>query len=202
MYKNNVEIVISRYNEDLSWINEYPFNQFEYIVYNKGDNDNFEKNNVKKIINLDNVGRCDHTYLYHIINNYDNLSEHTIFLPGSSNMITKYTKAKKYNLCKKALEDRISVIVDGDCHTDKLREPYIALATATRSLVLHIEVNPGIGMAYIFNHVMVENSTDENIVLYSDKEYHIYQSTVKRPEKTVLYCPVIKQTPQIMEYRY
>ena len=45
IYKNNVEIVISRYNEDLLWLNEYPFNQFEYIIYNKGDNDNFDKKN-------------------------------------------------------------------------------------------------------------------------------------------------------------
>ena len=35
IYKNNIEIVISRYNEDLLWLNEYPFNQFEYIVYNR-----------------------------------------------------------------------------------------------------------------------------------------------------------------------
>jgi hypothetical protein len=91
MYKNNVEIIVSRYNEDLTWLNEYPFNQFEYIVYNKGDNDNFEKNNVKKIIHLPNIGRCDHTYLYHIIENYDNLSGIVVFLTGSlkNNMLKK-----------------------------------------------------------------------------------------------------------------
>lgn len=79
MYKNNVEIVVARYNEDLSWINEYPFNQFEYIVYNKGDNNNFVKTNVKEIVRLPNVGRCDHTYLYHIVANYDNLSNIIVF---------------------------------------------------------------------------------------------------------------------------
>jgi hypothetical protein len=94
MYKHNVEIVISRYNEDLSWLNEYPFTEFEYIVYNKGINDNFEKNNVKQIINLPNVGRCDHTYLYHIINNYENLSNIVVFLPGSVNNKLKINKAK------------------------------------------------------------------------------------------------------------
>jgi hypothetical protein len=52
MYKNNIEIVVSRYNEDLNWLLEYPFNEFEYIVYNKGDNEDFEKTNVKQIINL------------------------------------------------------------------------------------------------------------------------------------------------------
>jgi hypothetical protein len=95
MYKNNVEVVISRYNEDLKWINEYPFNQFEYIVYNKGINDNFEKNNIKKIVNLDNVGTCDHTYLYHIIENYANLSNIIVLLPGSINTPNKKPKAIK-----------------------------------------------------------------------------------------------------------
>jgi len=39
---------------------------------------------LKKTIKIDNVGRESHTYLYHIINNYDNLADVTIFLPGSS----------------------------------------------------------------------------------------------------------------------
>ena len=80
---NNVEIIIARYNESLNWIIQYPFNQFEFTVYNKGDNTNFEKKNVKNIINIPNVGRCDHTYLYHIIENYNNLKEIIVFFPGS-----------------------------------------------------------------------------------------------------------------------
>ena len=93
MYKNNVEIVIARYNEDLFWLNEYPFNQFEYIVYNKGDNQLFNKTNVKKIVNLQNVGRCDHTYLHHICDNYDNLSDIVVFFPGSVDIKEKKIKA-------------------------------------------------------------------------------------------------------------
>jgi len=95
MYKNNVEIVVARYNESLTWLNEYPFNQFEYIVYNKGDNDNFVKTNVKEIVRLPNVGRCDHTYLYHIVANYDKLSNIVVFFPGSVNMQNKLPKAHK-----------------------------------------------------------------------------------------------------------
>jgi hypothetical protein len=91
----NVEIVVARYNENLSWMNEYPFNEFEYIVYNKGDNSNFEKTNVKYIINIHNVGMCDHTYLYHIIHNFDKLTNITVFLPGSVNLPNKKDKAIK-----------------------------------------------------------------------------------------------------------
>ena len=41
----NITIVVSRYNEDLRWLDDSPFNEYEYIVYNKSDNDNFCKTN-------------------------------------------------------------------------------------------------------------------------------------------------------------
>ncbi len=88
-----MDIVVSRYNEDLSWTLEYPFNKFQYIVYNKGPNENFYKDHIKEIISVPNVGRCDHTYLYHIVKNYDNLSQITVFFPGSINMNCKKNKA-------------------------------------------------------------------------------------------------------------
>jgi len=103
----NVLIVISRFNEDLKLILETPFNEFEYIVYNKGDNDDFEKTNVIKVINLENVGKNDHTYLYHIIENYDNLSNITVFLPGSVDM--KYKKKIAIKLLKE-IENRNKAI--------------------------------------------------------------------------------------------
>jgi len=82
-----IEIVISRYNEDLNWIRNEPFNKYNYIVYNKGKDENFYKcDRVKNIVSLENIGREAHTYLYHIINNYDSLKDITIFLPGSNNM--------------------------------------------------------------------------------------------------------------------
>jgi hypothetical protein len=96
-FENNksIDIVIARYNEDLKWTLDEPFNQFSYIVYNKGNNDNFEKSKVKKIINIDNIGKCDHTYLYHITTNYNNLADITVFLPGSTNMDYKKNIATK-----------------------------------------------------------------------------------------------------------
>jgi hypothetical protein len=86
-------IIISRYNEGLNWTKESPFNKFRYIVYNKGPNENFCKEFVDKIITLDNVGRCDHTYLHHVIENYDNLSDIQVFLPGSTGDQPKKCKA-------------------------------------------------------------------------------------------------------------
>lgn len=83
-----IGIVVARYKEDLSWLNcreieelksEYNVNIY---IYNKGDN--FGDPNFSKIVNLPNVGVNNHTNLYHVINNYHNLDDVTIFLPGSA----------------------------------------------------------------------------------------------------------------------
>jgi hypothetical protein len=66
---SSIEIIVSRYNEDLSWTTENTFNEFKYVVYNKGINDNFEKTNVKQIININNVGRESENYLNYIVTN-------------------------------------------------------------------------------------------------------------------------------------
>ena len=91
-----IELVIARYNETLNWVNRDPFDKYPVYIYNKGSNDNYTVNNTNvRIKTLDNVGKCDHTYLYHIIENYDNLADVTVFLPGSTNMKYKIGKAKR-----------------------------------------------------------------------------------------------------------
>lgn len=73
-----IDLVIARYNEDLSWIEKVDTNKFNLIIYNKGNQDL----DVPCIF-LENYGRESQSYLYHIINNYCNLSEFTIFLQGN-----------------------------------------------------------------------------------------------------------------------
>ena len=87
-----IEIIISRYNEDLEWLLNKQFSKYKIIVYNKGYNNNYIKLSNMTIVNINNVGRCDHTYLYHIIKNYNNLADITIFLPGSCDMDYKMYK--------------------------------------------------------------------------------------------------------------
>jgi hypothetical protein len=94
--KPSMELVIARYNESLNWIDQDPFHKYPITVYNKGPNEDFKKtNNITRVIPVENVGRCDHTYLYHVIQNYDNLADITVFLPGSSDMDLKYDVAKE-----------------------------------------------------------------------------------------------------------
>ncbi len=100
---NNIEVVVSRYNEKLDWLNDELFNEFPVIIYNKGINDNYENApNIIKTVKLPNVGRCDHTYLYHIIDNYNNLADVTVFLPGSVNLSHKYKRSQ--NIIRKVKE--------------------------------------------------------------------------------------------------
>lgn len=100
---NNIEIVVSRYNERLDWLKDEPFNDNPVIIYNKGNNDDYiNASNIIKTIKLSNVGREGHTYLYHIINNYNNLADVTVFLPGSVNLSYKYERSK--NIIKKVKE--------------------------------------------------------------------------------------------------
>lgn len=76
--KNEINIVVARYNEDINWL--LPYNDI-IIIYNKGKT-NFEYV-FDNIINITNIGREGHTYLYHIINNYHNLANRIIFTQGS-----------------------------------------------------------------------------------------------------------------------
>ena len=92
-----MEIVVSRYNEDLKWTLNEPFCNYEYTIYNKGNNDDFEKSRVTKIVKIDNVGKECHTYLYHILENYynDKLYPITFFIPASIEIHYKYDKIVK-----------------------------------------------------------------------------------------------------------
>jgi DNA 3'-phosphatase len=116
--------------------------------------------------------------------------------------LDNYTKGKRLTQTRKFLADRISVIIDGECHTDTLRQPFIDIAKEAGVPVFYIEVNCGMSMSYLFNHVAVEKAPDEATLLYPERDYHIYTSIVKRPPDTILYCPTVKKTIELMNYRY
>jgi hypothetical protein len=71
-----LSLIVSRYNENIEWV--YAYNDIA-IVYNKGSELDIPFVNIKK---LENIGREGHTYLYHVIQNYNNLSNKIFFLQG------------------------------------------------------------------------------------------------------------------------
>jgi len=70
----DISLVVARYSEDVDWTNAY--SDILYL-YNKKENEvayNWRQ--------LPNIGREGHTYLHHIITNYQNLSKQIIFTQG------------------------------------------------------------------------------------------------------------------------
>ena len=78
------DLVIARYNEDLTWLNEIKNKNINIVIYNKGLN-NISLDNTKlnfKIITMPNHGREAGAYLKYIIDNYPNFKKNTIFIQG------------------------------------------------------------------------------------------------------------------------
>jgi len=94
-------VVISRYNESVDWVKDL---QYPYTIYNKGMDDINYPN-----IKLSNIGRESGTYIYHIIQNYNNINDYTIFLQAMpfehcGNLLEKI---KNYN------RDELTLLADG-----------------------------------------------------------------------------------------
>jgi hypothetical protein len=89
--KATVDIIISRYNESLSWLSDIKFNK-RIFVYNKGLSIELPEH-IKKIA-LQNIGREGHTFLFHIINNFYDLADYNIFYQG--NPLDHFINAIKY----------------------------------------------------------------------------------------------------------
>ena len=85
-----VACIITRYNETIDWIEYIQSNIDIFYIYNKGPNENFFKNPVSDVIQkklnffkIPNIGRIDHTIVYHILNKWDSLEQTNIFVPAS-----------------------------------------------------------------------------------------------------------------------
>ncbi len=71
---DKVEVVIARFREDVSWAEKLGL---PYVVYDKGPEP------AAGFRLLPNIGREAHTYLTHIVEQWDTLAGHTAFLQGN-----------------------------------------------------------------------------------------------------------------------
>ena len=73
------QYIVARYNEEIDWLRldytEPNKGIAPIILYNKGESIEYNGS----VVPLPNVGREAHTYLYHIVENYDNLADITVF---------------------------------------------------------------------------------------------------------------------------
>lgn len=93
-HKNNlkIEVVVSKYQEDMTWLSELKGID-KITIYDKSDTP------LQNSISLPNIGREAHTYLQHIINNYDNLCDYVIFLQGNPKDHLVYSLDCLQDLC-------------------------------------------------------------------------------------------------------
>ena len=68
-----IDVVVARYREDISWLSDPVFKNYNVLVYNK-----YEQSGLV----LPNVGRESQTYVHHIVQNFDNLADVTAFVQG------------------------------------------------------------------------------------------------------------------------
>ena len=82
-----MQIVVAHYEEDLSWLSKIP-SHWDVVVYMKSPNllgtSIYGKilERTRSIFFLPNFGRESQTFLYHIVENYDNLDDLTFFCQG------------------------------------------------------------------------------------------------------------------------
>ena len=84
-----LDIVLAYFQADLSWLINILSNlkrdQYRLIVYSKGKQDHTPfLPYVHKWIELENIGRCDHSYVYHILSRTTS-SQNTLFVKDSAN---------------------------------------------------------------------------------------------------------------------
>lgn len=68
-----VQLIIAKYRENVTWADALGY---DYIVYDKGGNDD------PNARILPNIGREAHTYLTHIVREYEQLADMNVFLQG------------------------------------------------------------------------------------------------------------------------
>jgi hypothetical protein len=73
----HVEIVLARCKEDIRWISLFGYERITTVYDKCGSSDGPGRH-----VQLANTGRESGTYLHHIVNNYDNLAEWSVFTQG------------------------------------------------------------------------------------------------------------------------
>lgn len=99
---NKPHLVIAHYRENLDWMNDFDLSAFNVTIYTKYDQTTVK--NGFRCIHLPNIGRDAHTFLYHIVQNYDNLPE-IVCMTQSGLLNNKVKHERKFNQFKYMIEN-------------------------------------------------------------------------------------------------
>jgi hypothetical protein len=76
--KLKIDVIVSVYDEEITWLQKRNYTNEQIFAYKK-----FERFDYDFIASLENIGRESHTYIWHILNNYEKLSsDYSMFLQG------------------------------------------------------------------------------------------------------------------------
>ncbi len=107
----------------------------------------------------------------------------------------------RLNATKKALTNRISVILDGECYTYAQQANFKTAADNSNARCIFIEVDTGKKLALLLNHVAVETHKEE-IPLLDYNHYLKYDSLVWRPRDIIKYHPRILPSKALLYGRF
>jgi hypothetical protein len=100
-----IKLVVSRFAENVFWVHHIPEN-CSVLIYNKN---NKPLSKIKcQIIDLENVGRESHTYLHHIVVNYEKLDDITIFCQGDPFEHNSFFDRTVAEIASKGMESQIT----------------------------------------------------------------------------------------------
>jgi len=207
---DNITVVISRFAENINWIYDYPFNLCKIICYNKGKpfDDNFKIPNNCKIITLNNVGRESHTYLTYIIDNYNNLSKVTVFLPASC--MDEHKRSKTLFVINKAVKTE-NTVLSGSIFNDNIREVFkdFSLDVWKNTNINNISINPIINLKlselrpfykwYDNNFENVDNHVVCWFGIFAVSKKHIIQHPIEK-YKNLLHYLDDHHNPEVGHY--
>jgi hypothetical protein len=168
MIKNN--IIIAKYNEDLSWLKDVNKSNFNIIVYDKSEAVFFEKDII--VTKLENLGREAHTFLFYIINNYYSLPEFSIFLQGEPFFHCNYDGG---NFGPKI---------------DELNVNHVTHGKTFKRFDLNVFLKSEIYETYLSNLLIHENKACD-VTLSSDLDYEFYYFLIfgKKPTSNITFSP-------------
>jgi hypothetical protein len=133
-----LEIVTSIYNDEhkSSWVNTLP-KDILITIYNKGQH----LKNISNYINIPNYGRCDYSFLWHIIHNYDKLLDKIIFTKinwhdhSGCDLNNLLNKCKIFDFCDVGEHEEYNVwipsIEEKEKYLSKINHPNICYTILT-----------------------------------------------------------------------
>lgn len=94
--RDTVKVIIAKYQEDVRWADDLGY---DYLVYDKSESP------IQNTLQLKNIGREGHTYLTHIVREYDTLADFNVFVQGNPFDHLDDRRQGDVNLLRKKIAD-------------------------------------------------------------------------------------------------